>query len=140
MEEKRSFGEYLRRKRLELAMTQKDLAQRLYVTESTVSKWERGLSYPDVSLVTAIGLAACFTNLPFLVKRDRLPVCLAAATACLILLLVSCWPLDYGQREGEEEKIKDKKGNGRPNRPPISFTAWRFRYLHPRFGPSGPHR
>ena len=44
MEEKRSFGEYIRKKRLELAMTQKDLAQRLYVTESTVSKWERGVS------------------------------------------------------------------------------------------------
>ncbi len=164
MEEKRSFGEYLRKKRLELALTQKDLARRLYVTESTVSKWERGLSYPDVSLVTAIcgelgiseheffaacddhqahaqekaarrwknailylrrffagsyaaaiivcficdlavyhtldwfwivltavGLGACFTDLPFLVRRNRLPVCLAAATGCLILLLVSCW-------------------------------------------------
>ena len=54
MEEKRPFGEYIRKKRLELGLTQRDLAQRLYVTESTVSKWERGLSYPDVSLVTAI--------------------------------------------------------------------------------------
>ena len=63
MEEKRSFGEYLRKKRLELAMTQKDLAQRLYVTESTVSKWERGLSYPDVSLVTAI---CAFQSMNFL--------------------------------------------------------------------------
>ena len=53
MEEKHSFGEYLRKKRLELVMTQRDLARQLYVTESTVSKWERGLSYPDVSLVTA---------------------------------------------------------------------------------------
>ena len=44
MEEKRPFGEYIRKKRLEKAMTQRELAQRLYVTESTVSKWERGLS------------------------------------------------------------------------------------------------
>ena len=54
MNEKKSFGEYIRKKRLEAGLTQKELAGQLFVTESTVSKWERGLSYPDVSLVTAI--------------------------------------------------------------------------------------
>lgn len=38
----------------EAGLTQRELAQALYVTESSVSKWERGLSYPDVSLVPAI--------------------------------------------------------------------------------------
>ena len=54
MEEKRPFGEYIRKKRLEMGLTQKELAGRLFVTESSVSKWERNLSYPDVSLVTSI--------------------------------------------------------------------------------------
>jgi DNA-binding XRE family transcriptional regulator len=54
MEEKRPFGDYIRKKRLEAGLTQKELAGRLFVTESSVSKWERSLSYPDVSLVTAI--------------------------------------------------------------------------------------
>ena len=54
MEEKRPFGDYIRKKRLEAGLTQKELAGRLFVTESSVSKWERNLSYPDVSLVTAI--------------------------------------------------------------------------------------
>ena len=36
-------------------------------------------------VLTAVGLGACFTDLPFLVRRNRLPVCLAAATGCLIL-------------------------------------------------------
>ena len=39
----------LRRK--ELGLTQRELADRLFVTESAVSKWERGLSYPDITLV-----------------------------------------------------------------------------------------
>ena len=163
-EEKKSFGAYIRKKRLESGLTQKDLAGQLFVTESTVSKWERGLSYPDVSMVTAIcaalritehefftacdddqahtqarqaaalrrlaagtrcffaagyaiavavcficdlavfhaldwfwivltgvALAFCFTNLPFLVRRNRLPVCLGAASGCLLLLLLACW-------------------------------------------------
>lgn len=163
-DEKRSFGEYIRRKRQDLGLTQKELAGTLFVTGSTVSKWERGLSYPDVSMVTAIcaalhiteheffaacdddqvhtqeqaakrwrkmvagmqwffavgyavaiaacficdlavfhtldwfwivltsiALGFCFTNLPFLVRRNRLSICLGAASGCLLLLLLSCW-------------------------------------------------
>ena len=164
MDEKRPFGEYIRRKRQEAGLTQKELAGRLFVTESSVSKWERNLSYPDVSLVTAIcrelhisehefftacdddqahaqeraaavcrsvaagfrrlcpvcyaaaiaacligelalfqtldwfwivlaslALAFCFTNLPWLVRRERLTVCAGAASVCLLLLLLACW-------------------------------------------------
>lgn len=54
MNEKKSFGAYIHQKRLDAGLTQRELADRLYVTESTVSKWERALSYPDVSMVTAI--------------------------------------------------------------------------------------
>ncbi|HIZ08440.1 MAG TPA: helix-turn-helix domain-containing protein, partial [Candidatus Eubacterium avistercoris] len=54
MEEKISFGKFIMKKRKEKNMTQKELAQKLFVTESAVSKWERGLSYPDISLITSI--------------------------------------------------------------------------------------
>lgn len=37
-----SFGAYIRKKRLEAGLTQKELAGLLFVTESTISKWERG--------------------------------------------------------------------------------------------------
>lgn len=54
MNESGSLGGYLRKKRLEAGLTQKELAGRLYVTESAVSKWERDLSCPDASIVPAI--------------------------------------------------------------------------------------
>lgn len=164
MDEKQTFGAYIRAKRQQAGLTQKQLADSLFLSESTVSKWERGLSYPDVALIpgvcralgiseheffmacddenaaaqaraaavwrgvltgwrwfcaaayliallvclicdlvifhtldwfwivlTAIALAFCFTNLPFHVTRHRLPVCLGAATGCLLLLLLACW-------------------------------------------------
>ncbi len=164
MDEKKSFGAYIRKKRQEAGLTQRQLADRLYVAESTVSKWERGMSYPDVAMIPnlcrelgisehefftacddersraqerdakawrclsagwrwffgvsyaiaivvcflcnliifgrldwfwivlfSISLAFSFTNLPFLVKRNRSAVCLAAASGSLLLLLLACW-------------------------------------------------
>lgn len=35
-------------------MTQAQLAQRLHVSDKAVSKWERGLGCPDVSLLSAL--------------------------------------------------------------------------------------
>ncbi|MCL1824099.1 MAG: helix-turn-helix domain-containing protein [Oscillospiraceae bacterium] len=54
MENKKTFGDYVKTKRAEAGLTQKEFADKLYVTESAVSKWERGLSYPDITLVTEI--------------------------------------------------------------------------------------
>lgn len=42
MESKRAFGEYIREKRKELGLSQRDLAEQLFISESAVSKWERG--------------------------------------------------------------------------------------------------
>ena len=38
------FGAFLIQLRKENVMTQKELAERLYVSDKAVSKWERGLS------------------------------------------------------------------------------------------------
>ena len=37
--------------RKEKGLTQKELAVTLHVSDTTVSKWERGIGFPDVSLV-----------------------------------------------------------------------------------------
>lgn len=49
--DKMQFGQFLSERRKEKAYTQKELAQRLYVSDKAVSKWERGLSMPDISLL-----------------------------------------------------------------------------------------
>jgi transcriptional regulator with XRE-family HTH domain len=54
MENKKTFGEYIKSKRIEMGLTQKNFANKLFVTESAVSKWERGLSYPDLTLIRSI--------------------------------------------------------------------------------------
>lgn len=45
MENKKSFGAYIMKRRKELGMTQKEFAEKLFVTDSAVSKWERGVSH-----------------------------------------------------------------------------------------------
>jgi Predicted transcriptional regulators len=54
LDNKKSFGDFITQKRRKAGLTQKGFADRLYVTESAVSKWERGLSYPDISLIRDI--------------------------------------------------------------------------------------
>jgi transcriptional regulator with XRE-family HTH domain len=51
---KQAFGRFVIAKRQAVGLTQRDLAERLFVTESAVSKWERGLSYPDITLVASL--------------------------------------------------------------------------------------
>ena len=55
------FGRFIADTRKERGMTQQDLAQKLHVTNTAVSKWERGLSYPDLTLIEelsdALGLS-----------------------------------------------------------------------------------
>lgn len=44
----RHMGERIRSLRMALGMTQGDLAEKMNVTDKAVSKWERGLSRPDI--------------------------------------------------------------------------------------------
>lgn len=43
-------GMYLAQKRKELGLTQKQLAEKLGMSDKSVSKWERGICLPDVSV------------------------------------------------------------------------------------------
>ncbi len=48
------FGENIKRLRTEKGMTQETLANFLGVTFQTISKWERGETYPDISVIPSI--------------------------------------------------------------------------------------
>ena len=54
MKDKQTLGSFIKEKRIEKKYTQKQLADILFVTESAVSKWERGIAYPDITLITEI--------------------------------------------------------------------------------------
>lgn len=49
--DKNVFGEFLAQQRKAKGYTQKELAEKLYVSDKAVSKWERALSMPDISLL-----------------------------------------------------------------------------------------
>ena len=58
---KERLGNFIGGERRSLGLTQKDLAARLHVTDKAVSKWERGMSYPDVTLLEPLAAALDLT-------------------------------------------------------------------------------
>lgn len=52
--EKTTLGKFIQTKRKQADLSQKEMAEKLFVTESAVSKWERGVSYPDISMIQGI--------------------------------------------------------------------------------------
>lgn len=47
----RKFGEFIAMIRKEKGWTQTELAEKLNVTDKAVSRWERGLGFPDINTV-----------------------------------------------------------------------------------------
>ena len=45
------LGAYIRSLRTEAGLTQAALAEMLHVTDKAVSKWERGVNFPDLGLM-----------------------------------------------------------------------------------------
>ena len=45
------IGKFIASLRTEKGLTQQELGDKLFVTDKAVSKWERGLSLPDISLL-----------------------------------------------------------------------------------------
>ena len=48
-------GALIAQARRERGLTQKELSQALHVSAQAVSKWERGLNFPDLSLLEPLG-------------------------------------------------------------------------------------
>lgn len=55
------FGSFVQLRRRELGLTQSDLAEKLHVTPKAVSRWERGLGFPDIKLLQPLADALDIT-------------------------------------------------------------------------------
>ncbi len=53
--DKEKFGLFVAKLRKEKGFTQKELAKRLSISDKAVSKWETGVSLPDISLLIPLG-------------------------------------------------------------------------------------
>jgi transcriptional regulator with XRE-family HTH domain len=52
--DKTQFGNYIKEKRIALGLTQEELATKLYISATAVSKWENGKTYPDITVISQI--------------------------------------------------------------------------------------
>ena len=55
--DKKKFGEFIYKLRKEKGITQKELAEQLHVTKQAISKWECGISYPDILMFECLAEA-----------------------------------------------------------------------------------
>lgn len=51
------FGTFIQQRRKYLSLTQVDLAEKLHVTDKAISRWERGVGFPDVRLMEPLAQA-----------------------------------------------------------------------------------
>ena len=47
-------GKYISDNRKKQGLSQKEMAKKLNVTDKAISKWERGISFPDISMLIPI--------------------------------------------------------------------------------------
>ena len=59
--DKEIFGNFIAAARHDLGITQQALANQLHVTDKAVSKWERGLCYPDLTMLEKLAAALGLT-------------------------------------------------------------------------------
>lgn len=76
----KNFAETLRKLRTEKGLSQREMAERLYVTRSTIAKWESGDRMPDAAMISR--LSSCLE-----VPVDTL-LCLAAQSIEVITVIM----------------------------------------------------
>ena len=80
-----AFGQFIAENRRARGLTQLQLAEALHVTDKAVSKWERGLSFPDVTLLEP----------------------LAAALELTVAELMACRRQERAEQKGAEESMQN---------------------------------
>ena len=98
------FGEFLAELRKEKGIKQKELAEKLYISDKAVSKWETGHSIPDVSLLVPLAeiLGVTVTELLECKRHTEVERTEASHTDDLVKTVIEL---------SEEERSRKRKGN-----------------------------
>lgn len=103
----KKVGQLIKKKRLEKKMTQQELADKLHITDRAISKWERGLGAPDISLLqdlsNILGLSISDVlsgeeHKEGLSISDKIIIILCLLMPIIIIcfsLMISCFRTDY---------------------------------------------
>lgn len=124
---KELFGSFVAEQRKGKGYTQRELAERLFVSDKAVSKWERGLSMPDISLL--IPLAEILeVSVMELLEGKRLPY-----TETIDTVQAEVWvkkALTFPERPLAAESIEERKRRRKKNRAifqsGVFITIWEW--------------
>lgn len=72
MTDVKDFGKFIKEKRIAKKLTQKELADLVFVSESACSKWEIGQSFPDITRIPLLAKALGVTEQELITAADDL--------------------------------------------------------------------
>ncbi|MCM1118596.1 MAG: helix-turn-helix domain-containing protein [bacterium] len=106
--DKEKFGVFVAELRKARGMTQKELAARVFVSDKAVSKWERGLSMPDITLLIPLAreLGVTATELLECQRMEQ-----TALDSGRVEMLVQC-ALTYSEETPEERHRRRRQEMG----------------------------
>ena len=99
----KKFGSFIAATRKESNMTQMDLARKLQVTDKAVSKWERGLGFPDINTIEPLADALGVSVLEIMRSERIAETAITSDTATAAL--TDTFELVKLQRKAERKAI-----------------------------------
>ena len=90
------LGIFITELRKEKGLTQAQLAQKLNVTDKAVSKWERGVGFPDIKLLEPLADVLDISLLELMKSEQRI----ALVTLFIVLLIALIFLVDIMQSYG----------------------------------------
>lgn len=104
--DKQKFGAFITELRKQKGFTQKELAEQLFLSDKAISKWERGLSMPDITLLVPLAELLDVTVTELLECR-RIEDCKQMDTVQVELLVKKA--IHFSEEEQQYNKQQKKR-------------------------------
>lgn len=102
----KEFGTFIQSCRKRLGLSQSELAERLHVTAKAVSRWERGVGFPDIKLLEPLADALGITLIELMQsKRMEQPLPAEAAASVVSDSVVSIREQDKRMRKQQRDLV-----------------------------------